>query len=275
MADTAPKGLPDPAKKDDELAGTEAPLMEHLIELRRRLIYSLIAIVVLFVAAFFFADQIFDFLLGPYKQAVGRPEDVELIFTAPQEFFFTKMSVAFFAAVFLAFPVLAYQIYKFVAPGLYKKERAAFLPYLFATPILFIMGAAVVFYGIMPLAMAFFLSQEVNTEQGGVSIQMVTRVSEYLGLVMTLLMAFGICFQLPVILTLLAQIEVIDSNNLKSWRKYAVVIVLAVAAFLTPPDPISQIGLAIPLLLLYEASILSVRLVERRRAKTQESTETA
>ncbi len=249
---------------DDEIKGSEAPLVEHLAELRQRLIYSAVALAVLFVACFFVADHIYNFLLGPFIAAAGSPEAVRLIYTAPQEFFFTKLSVALFAAIFLAFPVIASQIYAFVAPGLYKNERMAFLPYLIATPICFLIGAAVVYYGVMPLALGFFLGMQ-QVDPGGVTIEMVTRVSEYLSLVMTLLLAFGVCFQLPVILTLLAQIGLIGEANLKSWRKYAVVIVITLAAFLTPPDPISQIGLALPLLLLYEFSILAVRYVEKRR----------
>ncbi|WP_116654130.1 twin-arginine translocase subunit TatC [Pelagibacterium sediminicola] len=252
------------AEREDELKGSEAPLIEHLTELRQRLIYSIVALALLFVACFFVADYIYDFLLGPFKAAAGSPEAVKLIYTAPQEFFFTKLSVALFAAVFLAFPVIAGQIYMFVAPGLYKNERMAFVPYLIATPICFLIGAALVYYGVMPLALGFFLGMQ-QTGGDGVTIEMVTRVSEYLSLIMTLLLAFGACFQLPVILTLLAQIGVIGEQNLKAWRKYAIVACIALAAFLTPPDPFSQLGLAIPLLALYEISVLAVRFVERRR----------
>lgn len=260
-------------KTSDEVTQSEAPLMEHLIELRTRLIYSFSAIAVLFVVCFFLAGEIYTILLGPFVQAVGGAvEDVSLIYTAPQEAFFTELKVALFGAIFLAFPILASQVYMFVAPGLYKRERAAFIPYLIATPVLFILGASLVYFGVMPLAMRFFLS----FEQGGAgqaSIQMMTRVSEYLSLTMTLLLAFGLCFQLPVILTLLARAELITSDNLKSWRKYAIVAILAVAAFLTPPDPMTQIGLAVPVFLLYEISILAVRLVERSRAKRQAEAE--
>ena len=250
---------------EDELAGTEAPLLEHLIELRKRLIWSMVAFSVLFIVCFFFSKDIYLFLIGPFKSAVGEGGTVEMIFTAPQEQFFTQLSVAMFAALALSFPLIAYQIYAFVAPGLYKKERKAFLPYMIATPILFLIGASVVYYGVMPLALRFFLGTQVFED--GVSIQMQTRVSEYLGLIMTLLLAFGVCFQLPVLLTLLARAELVTAKSLAEWRKYAVVAVLVVAAFLTPPDPISQLGLALPLLLLYEVSILSVRWVERGRAR--------
>lgn len=261
----------DPADGDkDELAGTEAPLIEHLAELRTRLIVSLSAVGVLFVVCFFFAEPIFVFLLGPYERAAGSIEDVHLIFTAPQEFFFTKLSVALFTAIFLAFPIIATQLYIFVAPGLYRRERKAFLPFLVATPVLFLIGAAVMYYGVLPLALAFFLAQEMGGI-GEATVEMLPRVSEYLGLIMTLVLAFGICFQLPVLLTLLARVDLIGSDSLKSWRKYAIVAILCVAAFLTPPDPISQLGLALPLLLLYEGSILSVRAVERSRRKAQQA----
>ncbi|WMT90567.1 twin-arginine translocase subunit TatC [Pelagibacterium sp. H642] len=249
---------------DDELKGSEAPLIEHLAELRTRLIYSVIALAVLFIACFFVADHIYQFLLGPFIAAAGGPEAVHLIYTAPQEFFFTKLSVALFSAIFLAFPVIASQVYAFVAPGLYKNERMAFLPYLIATPIFFVLGGAVVYYGIMPLALGFFLGMQ-QTDPNGVTIEMMTRVSEYLSLVMTLLLAFGVCFQLPVILTLLAQVGLIGVDHLRRWRKYAIVAIVVIAGFLTPPDPISQIGLALPLLALYELSVLSVRFMEKRR----------
>jgi len=257
-------------KKAEELSGTEASLIDHLTELRTRLIFSMIAIAVLFVISFIFADRIFDFLLQPFKDATGGVEDVRLIYTAPQEFFFTKLSLSLFTAIFMAFPVFASQIYAFAAPGLYKNERGAFLPYLIATPIFFVIGAAVMFYGVMPLALRFFLSME-GGGAGSVTIEMLPRVSEYLSLIMTLVFAFGVCFQLPVVLTLLARIGIVDSKKLKSWRKYAFVAVLVVAAFLTPPDPISQLGLALPMLLLYEIAILSVKFVERSRKKREEA----
>jgi len=270
MSTTNPSDLPAIKAKEpkDELAGTEATLFEHLTELRRRLIYSVVAIAILFVVAFFFSDWIFNFLLEPYKIATGNAEKVRLIYTAPQEFFFTKLTLALFGAVFMAFPVIASQVYAFVAPGLYKTERGAFLPYLIATPIFFVFGAAVMFYGVLPLALRFFLSMQAGGPNAA-TIEMLPRVSEYLSLIMTLVLAFGISFQLPIVLTLLARIGIVDSKKLKSWRKYAFVAVLVLAAFLTPPDPISQIGLALPMLLLYEMSIVSVRWVERSRAQKE------
>jgi sec-independent protein translocase protein TatC len=262
MADT--KQIEDKtAEKPDELAGSEAPLLEHLIELRKRLIYSAIAIVLLMVACFIFAGQIFDVLLGPYRSIYPNPGDLELIYTAPQEFFFTQLNLALFGAIFLGFPFVASQIYMFVAPGLYKHERRAFIPYLVATPIFFILGACMVYFIVLPMALHFFAGMQ--TEE----IRMLTSVSEYLGLAMTLILAFGVCFQLPVVLTLLAQIDLVHVDLLKKGRRYAIVGILVFAAFITPPDPISQIGLAVPMYLLYELSILSVRMIERRRAKAE------
>ena len=254
----APKDAPKAA--EDELAGSEAPLLDHLIELRKRLIRSVIVIFLLLIACFFFATSIFDLLLEPYRSVVAVPEDLQLIYTAPQEYFFTQLSLALFGALFIGFPYLAAEIYGFVAPGLYKKERRAFIPYLVATPVFFVLGAAMVYFAVLPLAMGFFQSMQTD------EIKMLVKVSEYLGLAMTLILAFGVCFQLPVVLTLLARIELVNSGQLKKGRKYAVVAILVFAAFITPPDPISQLGLALPMYLLYELSILSVRWVERSRA---------
>lgn len=250
----------------DDIDASKAPLMEHLVELRRRLMWACAAIFVAFLGCFYFAKDIYNILLYPYKAAVGVDTRIEMIYTAPQEFFFTELKLSLFGALFLAFPIIASQIYMFVAPGLYKNERSAFVPFLIATPILFILGGSLVYFLVMPLAMQFFLSMQQSGDTG-VQIQLTARVSEYLGLVMTLIFAFGLCFQLPVLLTLLARAGLATSEGLKAKRKYAIVGVFAVAAFLTPPDPISQIGLALPTLLLYELSILSVKIVEKKRAE--------
>jgi len=263
---TVDANLPPPVVEDDELKGSEAPLLDHLIELRKRLIYALAAVLVFFVICFFFADPIYNLLLNPFKWAAGGAPNVKLIFTAPQELFFTYMNVALFGALFLSFPIIAGQIYAFVAPGLYKKERKAFIPYLVATPVFFILGALMVYFAVTPMALHFFLSMQ-QTTPGDVQIEMQTRVSEYLGFIMTLIIAFGICFQLPVVLTLLARIELVNSKQLGKGRKYALVGILAVAALLSPPDPISQIGLSIPMYALYEFSIFAVRWVEKQRAQ--------
>ena len=253
--------------EDDEIEASRAPLMTHLIELRGRLIRAIIAILVAFVACFAVATHIYNFLLIPYVWAATNHGDAaKMIFTAPQEYFITQMKVALFGAIFIAFPIIAVEVYKFVAPGLYKNERRAFLPFLVATPLLFILGACMVFFVLMPLALRFFLSLQQTGSNSAASIEALFKVSDYLSLVMALVLAFGFVFQLPVVLTLLARIGMVSSDALKKGRRYAIVLSFVVAAVLTPPDIISQIALAIPTILLYEASIYAVRLVERRRA---------
>ncbi|HET9273388.1 MAG TPA: twin-arginine translocase subunit TatC [Methyloceanibacter sp.] len=251
--------------EEADIEASKAPLIEHLIELRRRLMWALLAIAAAFAVCFYFAKPIYNLLLWPYRVAVGADAPIELIYTAPQEFFFTQMKLALFGAIFIAFPVIASQIYMFVAPGLYRKERQAFLPFLIATPILFLLGAALVYFVVMPLAMTFFLSMQ-QTGDDQVQIHLTAKVSEYLSLIMALIMGFGICFQLPVLLTLLARAGLITADTLKRYRRHAIFAVFVVAAVLTPPDPISQISLAVPTVLLYELSIFAVRLAEKKHA---------
>ncbi|KQX58405.1 twin-arginine translocase subunit TatC [Ensifer adhaerens] len=246
------------------------PLIEHLIELRKRLMWAIGAFFAAFLVCFYFAKGLFNLLVLPFKWAVSwaglNHRNVELIYTAPQEFFFTQIKVAMFGALVIAFPVIAAQIYKFVAPGLYKNERAAFLPFLVASPLLFLLGGALVYFFFTPMVMWFFLAMEQGGGEGQVAIQLLPKVSEYLSLIMSLVFAFGLVFQLPVITTLLARVGFVSSQGLAEKRKYAIVIAFVVAAVLTPPDPISQIGLALPAILLYEISIYTARLVERQRA---------
>ena len=268
----------DGLKDEDELTieSSRAPLMEHLIELRSRLIKSLIAIAISTIICFYFAGDIFNLLLRPFEIAAGHnASDVKLIFTAPQEYFFTQLKLAMFGAIFISFPILASQIYMFVAPGLYKNERHAFLPFLIATPVLFLMGAALVYFMVMPLAFKFFLSMQQTGGEGKAAIELLPRVSEYLSLIMSLILAFGFCFQLPVLLTLLGKVGIVDSAMLKKGRRYAIVAAFAVAAVLTPPDLLSQISLGVPTLLLYEISIWTVWLIERNREKERKIREQA
>ena len=250
----------------------EGGFVSHLAELRKRLINSFIFLVVFFVGCYFFAEYIYGFLVEPYANAVKNDEtNRRLIFTALQETFLTYLKVSFFTAFFVTCPFILMQLWKFIAPGLYKHEKNAILPYLVLTPILFFLGGMLVYYLIMPLAIKFFLSFESSGISTNLPIQLEAKVNEYLSLVMKLIFAFGISFQLPVVLSLLARIGLVDSSFLKQRRKYVVVIIFAAAALLTPPDPITQIGLAIPLLILYELSIISVKLIENKNLKNSDA----
>ena len=239
--------------------------VSHLAELRKRLIYSFLFLLIFFIGCYFFAEYIYGFLVDPYAQAVKDDgTDRRLIFTALQETFLTYLKVSFFTAFFVTCPFILIQIWKFIAPGLYKHEKTAIIPYMILTPVLFLVGGMLVYYLIMPLAIKFFLSFESSGLSTNLPIQLEAKVNEYLSLVMKLIFAFGISFQLPVVLSLLARIGIVNSKFLKERRKYVVVIIFAAAALLTPPDPITQIGLAIPLLILYELSIFSVKFIENK-----------
>ena len=278
---------------DNEIESSRAPLMDHLVELRQRLIWSIAALLIGFLICFYFAQDIYLLLVHPFEVAKGlRAEQLQkgvthgpfdllltlvgakpmpptapvgMVFTGPLEFFFTKVKLAGFGGLVVSFPVIAWQLYRFVAPGLYKRERYAFLPFLLASPVLFVLGAALVYYIMLPFVLWFSLSQEIANAQ--ISVQLLAKVDDYLKLVTTLLLAFGLCFQLPVVLSLLGMAGIVSSDVLRSGRRYAILGVSVLAAIVTPPDPISMISLAVPLCLLYEASIWCVKLIELRRAK--------
>jgi len=244
----------------------QGSFVEHLTELRSRLVKSFVYLFICFIICYFFAENIYRFLVEPYAEAVrDDASNRRLIFTALHETFITYLKLAFFAAIFITSPIILTQIWKFIAPGLYKNEKRALMPYLIATPVLFLLGGMLVYYLVMPLAIKFFLTFETSAQITSLPIELEAKVNEYLSLIMRLIFAFGISFQLPVLLSLLARVGFIDSDYLKKRRKYVVVIIFAVAAILTPPDPITQIGLGIPLLILYELSILSVKIIEKKK----------
>ena len=285
-----------PDLDEAEIEASRAPLMDHLIELRGRLLICVIAFILGFILCFAFAEPLYIFLVKPFAVAAAfhhslapgthvSPIDlilgtaglkalplvdgqtVELIYTAPLEILFTKMKLAGFGAFIVSFPILAWQMYRFVAPGLYRNEKGAFLPFLFAAPLLFLLGTALVYFVMLPFVMWFSLSQQIAG--GGVSAQLLPKVSDYLSLVTGLLLAFGLCFQLPVVMTLLGLAGIVNSKMMAQGRRYAVVAVVVVAAVVTPPDPVSQLMLAVPLVLLYEVSIWCVRLIELRKKKAE------
>jgi sec-independent protein translocase protein TatC len=255
------------------MAGAEderkMPLLDHLVELRRRLLYSVVGFIVAFIACFYVAQDMFNFLAAPladyFKDATGR----RFIYTDLTEPFFTNVKLAAFGALCIAFPIIAGQIWAFVAPGLYKNERQAFLPFLIATPFMFLLGASFFYYVLLPYAIQFFAGFEQAAGAGHLPVQMENKVGEYIGFVMTLIFAFGLCFELPVLLTLLARVGLVTSEGLKSKRRYAIVIVFLVAAVVTPPDVFSQVSLAVPIIALYEISILLAKMVEKGRAKRE------
>ena len=277
---------------ESEIEGSRAPLIEHLVELRSRLIICVAVLLVGFIACFFFADRLYLFLMRPYQvasallaeqhsrrgpfdlvlamtgqRAVTKLQPVTMVFTGPLEFFFTKMKLAAFGAVVICFPVLATQLYRFVAPGLYKRERKAFAPFLMASPVLFLLGAALVYYVMLPFVLWFALSQQIITPD--IKVQLLPKVSDYLELVTKLLLAFGLCFQLPVILSLAGLAGLVSAEQLGKFRRYAILGIVVVAALVTPPDPVSQCLLAVPIYGLYEISILCVWVMERRRRRAE------
>lgn len=260
---------------DTEQEDGKMPIMEHLVELRTRLIWSVAAFLCCFLVSFYFAQSLFDFLVQPLADMWQGEEHRRLIYTAMTEQFFTHIKIAFFVGAFISFPLVANQIWLFVAPGLYKNEKRAFLPFLVATPVLFFLGGAFVYYFVLPVAWSFFAGFEQTAAEGPLAIELEPKVNEYLSLVMQLVFAFGLCFELPVVLTLLTKTGFIGTAGMRKNRRYAILIAFVAAAILTPPDPFSQLGLAIPIILLYEISILCARFVEKKAAEAEKEAEAA
>ena len=261
------------SKKDDDIESSKAPLINHLIELRDRLKWAVLFFFIAFCFCYYFANNIYNFLVEPLHNIYKKNgvENPRMIYTALTEAFFTYLKVSFYGALFISFPILAMQVYKFAAPGLYKNEKKAFLPFLIATPLLFTLGASLVYYFIFPLAWNFFLGFQTSTADAGMAIELEAKVNEYLSLVLKLMFAFGLAFQIPVALTLLARAGLVNSSQLKKRRKYAIVIAFIVAAILTPPDLISQIGLGIPIIILFEISIYLAIFFENKKIKNSET----
>jgi sec-independent protein translocase protein TatC len=261
--------------ESDPVEDHKMPLMAHLVELRQRLVYSIGGFLLCFIVSYYFAQPIFDFLVHPLEAVYAGQSGRRMIYTAPTEAFFTYVKVAFFTAAFIAFPLIASQIWLFVAPGLYRHERSAFLPFLIATPVMFLLGAAMLYYLILPFALKFFASFEVLPGEGAMPIQLEAKMSEYLSLVMALILAFGISFELPVFLSLLGKVGIVSSKGLAEKRRYAIVGMVAFAGIVTPPDVFSQISLAVPMYILYEATIWIVRAMEAGKAAREAAEEAA
>ena len=263
------------AETDENPDDVKMSLLEHLVELRSRLIWAISAFFVAFLVCFYFANPIFDFLVQPLAEIWKGQEGRQLIYTALQEKFFVNVKVAMFGGFVVAFPVIAFQLWRFVAPGLYKHEKSAFLPFLFAAPIMFLAGATFVYYALIPNAFRFFASFEEVAHDGALAITAEPKVSEYLGLIMQLILGFGVAFELPVILTLLVRAEMLETATLSRMRRYAYLLVFVVAAILTPPDALSMLAMAIPLVMLFEVSIVLGKMIERSRAKRRAAEEAA
>lgn len=257
--------------KPESIDLSRAPLLSHLIELRRRLLQCLFVFALVFVGCYLMAEQIYHFLMQPLVEAFGEESGRRMIYTGLHEAFLTYLKLSFFAALFITLPLILIQIWKFIAPGLYRTEQRSVSVLFVLTPVLFLLGAALAYYVVFPMAWGFFLSFESEAVAGSLPVQLEARVSEYLGLVIQLILAFGLSFELPVVLLLVASAGLITAENLASGRRYAIVAIFGAAALITPPDLISQIALGTPVLLLYEASILMIKLMEKRKANETEA----